>query len=152
MASAADLVPAVEAYLEANGLQKTLAAMKAEAKAKNLTPSKKVRPLLTRKHTHAHFHRTLRVGGGFFFSFKAKSLCTFFSHLLSKKTKKWMALIASAIARWCFHALTPDASPTPPSHRVRIWTRTWLGWRTSSSRAGETPRTTPAPPEEEKET
>lgn len=69
MASAADLVPAVEAYLEANGLQKTLAAMKAEAKAKNLTPSKKVRPLLTRKHTHAHFHRTLRVGGGFFFFF-----------------------------------------------------------------------------------
>ena len=42
-ASAADLVPAVEAYLEANGLKDTLSAMKAEAKAKNMTPSKTVR-------------------------------------------------------------------------------------------------------------
>ena len=56
MASAADLVPAVEAYLEANGLQKTLSAMKTEAKAKNMTPSKKVRrrvpplPPITRAH------------------------------------------------------------------------------------------------------
>ena len=42
-ANAADLVPAVEAYLEANGLKETLSAMKAEAKAKNMTPSKTVR-------------------------------------------------------------------------------------------------------------
>ena len=42
-ASAADLVPAVEAYLEANGLKETLSAMKAEAKAKKMTPSKTVR-------------------------------------------------------------------------------------------------------------
>jgi hypothetical protein len=42
MASAADLVPAVEAYLEANGLTTTLSAMKAESKAKKMTPSKKV--------------------------------------------------------------------------------------------------------------
>lgn len=46
MATAADLVPAVEAYLEANGLSKTLSAMKAESRAKNMTPSKKVRPRL----------------------------------------------------------------------------------------------------------
>ena len=42
-ANAADLVPAVEAYLEANGLKETLSAMKAEAKAKKMTPSKTVR-------------------------------------------------------------------------------------------------------------
>ena len=42
-ANAADLVPAVEAYLEANGLKDTLSAMKAEAKKKNMTPSKTVR-------------------------------------------------------------------------------------------------------------
>lgn len=42
MASAADLVPAVEAYLEANGLTTTLSAMQAESKAKKMTPSKKV--------------------------------------------------------------------------------------------------------------
>lgn len=39
----ADLVPAVEAYLESNGLTKALSAMQAETKAKNMTPSKKVR-------------------------------------------------------------------------------------------------------------
>ena len=45
-ANAADLVPAVEAYLEANGLKETLSAMKAEAKAKKMTPSKTVRARL----------------------------------------------------------------------------------------------------------
>jgi hypothetical protein len=45
-ANAADLVPAVEAYLEANGLKDTLSAMKAEAKAKKMTPSKTVRARL----------------------------------------------------------------------------------------------------------
>ena len=45
-ANAADLVPAVEAYLEANGLEETLSAMKAEAKAKKMTPSKTVRARL----------------------------------------------------------------------------------------------------------
>ena len=42
-ASAADLVPAVEAYLEANGLSATLKALKSEASAKKMTPSKSVR-------------------------------------------------------------------------------------------------------------
>ena len=45
-AMAADLVPSVEAYLEANGLKETLSAMKAEAKAKKMTPSKTVRARL----------------------------------------------------------------------------------------------------------
>ena len=42
-ANAADLVPSVEAYLEANGLSATLKALKSEASAKKMTPSKSVR-------------------------------------------------------------------------------------------------------------
>ena len=42
-AIAADLVPSVEAYLEANGLSDTLKALKSEASAKKMTPSKSVR-------------------------------------------------------------------------------------------------------------
>ena len=42
-AMAADLVPSVEAYLEANGLSDTLKALKSEASAKKMTPSKSVR-------------------------------------------------------------------------------------------------------------
>ena len=42
-ASAADLIPAVEAYLESNGFTKTLSSMKSEAAAKKMTPSKAVR-------------------------------------------------------------------------------------------------------------
>jgi hypothetical protein len=38
-AQPADLVPAVEAYLAANGLNDTLSALKSEAKKKNLTPT-----------------------------------------------------------------------------------------------------------------
>jgi hypothetical protein len=72
-ANAADLVPAVEAYLEANGLKETLSAMKAEAKAKKMTPSKTVRARLAirraptetkeerhRKNRIARFLRRLR--------------------------------------------------------------------------------------------
>ena len=42
-AMAADLVPSVEAYLEANGLSDTLKALKSEASAKMTTPSKSAR-------------------------------------------------------------------------------------------------------------
>ena len=42
-AMAADLVQSVEAYLEANGLSDTLKALKSEASAKKMTPSKSVR-------------------------------------------------------------------------------------------------------------
>jgi hypothetical protein len=42
-AAAGDLLPAVEAYLEANGLKKSLASLKTEAKAAKLATSAAVR-------------------------------------------------------------------------------------------------------------
>ena len=83
MASAADLIPSVEAYLEANGLSKTLSAMKAEAKAKNMTPSKKVVMITRRVPTkarasHTHTHTLVKDHCNFQFSFPNLQLFFFF--------------------------------------------------------------------------
>jgi hypothetical protein len=56
-ANAADLVPAVEKYLAANGLSETLSAMKAETKRKNLTPGKTVRGVTVECEDCVHRHR-----------------------------------------------------------------------------------------------
>jgi hypothetical protein len=56
-AQPADLVPAVEAYLAANGLNDTLSALKSEAKKKNLTPSKTASPPIPIQSSHRALRR-----------------------------------------------------------------------------------------------